>query len=275
MSARQIGQDIKRLQTELEAQNEEGNNNIAKLRDEIIQLKRTIDDCSNELSRYDLENYTKDVMSLLKLVQDKEKRLRSSNDGIKKKTFRFKRKSKDVNMKGKAAMTAINSLTTRTTHEKIAISSNVTILQNLESCEVYTTPVNDGDNVDLTKVSGSITLSQVNNSHVDLCNIPFSSGNIFLTDCTHTTIRIVVPPKDKVQLRLHNLTDCKICISLKQPFTVAGEKQTVIIENIKHCIFDLKYKSSIDIQNFSHINGDSDDKEDYLFADIDLNNDNL
>lgn len=281
MGGRQIGKEIRRLQNELISLFDNINaNDISKLRDEIIQLKRTMADGSNEFSSYDLEHYNKDIMGLLKQIQEKEKNLKALDDGNKKK-FQFERKVKNVNMKGKSIMTAVNSLTTKTIDENIVISNNVTILQNLESCQVSTSlPENDANNGDskLKKMSGSITISQVEKSCIELIDIPFDIGNIFITDCIQTSIQMAVPPNDKIQVRLHNLSNCSISIYVKQSsLSLSGtesEKQTVIIENIKDCIFDTKSKSVIDIQNFSHINGDSDDKKDYTFASIGLNNSN-
>lgn len=279
MFGKDIGKEIRRLQGELASQADYSNiDNITKLRDEIIQLKRTITDISNELSAYDLERYNKDIMGLLKLIQEKEKTLRASSNGNKMK-FHFERKPKGAHMKGKNIMTSVNSLTTKTIDEKIIISKNVTILQNLESCQVFTNlPQNDAniDDHKLKNLSGSITLSQVGKTCIDLANIPFNNGNIFITDCTHTNIRMVVPPKDSIQIRLHNLSNCNIGIYINHSITPSSstesEKQTVIIENIKDCIFDMNSKSVIDIHNFSHINGDSDDKKDYTFANTDLSN---
>lgn len=273
MNANRIRLEIKRLQNEVEvigtsSDGKKDYNGITQLRDEIIQLKQDINQVSNELSRYDLERYSEQIKSLLIIVQ---KRILSYNDPSNsgnRKNMHLKRKpgfSNVINNRKSLSMTILNSITAKTVNKKIVLSDNVSILQNLENCQICSS----SQKCNVSKhISGSITMSQVNESHIILLNLPFTKGNIFITDCINSIIIIQVPSKGKVQLRLHNLLDCKIKISLKEPITSEIDKQTVVIENIKNCLFDLASKSILTIENFSNINQINEKPKDYFFAEF-------
>lgn len=273
MNANRIRLEIKRLQNEVEvigtsSDGKKDYNGITQLRDEIIQLKQDINQVSNELSRYDLERYSEQIKSLLIIVQ---KRILSYNDPSNsgnRKNMHLKRKpgfSNVINNRKSSSMTILNSITAKTVNKKIVLSDNVSILQNLENCQICSSSQKCNVSKD---ISGSITMSQVNESHIILLNLPFTKGNIFITDCINSIIIIQVPSKGKVQLRLHNLLDCKIKISLKEPITSEIDKQTVVIENIKNCLFDLASKSILTIENFSNINQINEKPKDYFFAEF-------
>lgn len=276
MSGNRIRLEIKRLQNEVEllgvSENGERNyNDITRLRDEIVQLKQDINQTANELSRYDLEHFSENIRSLLNIVQKQILILNDQSNSSNRKILHLKRKPKfsDVINNGKlSSMTTINSITIKTVNEKIVISDNVSILQNLEECQISSSSekCNDLRN----DISGSLTFSQVNKTRIILLDLPFTKGNIFITDCVDSIIIIQVPSKDAVQLRLHNLSDCKIKISLKEPMTSQIDKQTVVIENIKKCLFDLTSRSIITIKNFSNINQMNKEDKDYFFGEFDF-----
>lgn len=276
MDRNKIKVEIKRLQNKVDSisrleDDKKDSNDITKIRDEIIKLKQDINQVSNGLTSYDLEHYTEDIRSLLKIVQKQMLVFTDHSKRNDRKIFHLKRKPRFGNVlndkKTSSGFTTLNSITTKTVNEKVVISDNVTILQNLENCQISVNSKKYDNSKDLP---GAITLSQVNKSRIVLTDLPFTQGNIFIADCIDSIIIVQVPPKDTIQLRLHNLVDCKIKIFWKEPIISEIDKQTVIVENIKNCLFDLRSKSFVNIQNFSNINQSLEEDTDYQFGEFDF-----
>lgn len=273
MNGNRIRLEIKRLQNEVEfiggSENDKTDREaFIRLRDEIIRLKQKINQMSNELSRYDLEHYSKDIRSLLKIVQKQMLTFNDQPNNNKKKILYLKRKPKFcdvINNRKLSNMTPLNSITTKTVNEKVIVSDNVSILQNLKHCQISSSSIRCNDSKD---ISGFLTLSQISETRIVLLDLPFTKGNIFITDCINCIMIIQVPPKDTVQLRLHNLLNCKIKISLKEPITSKPDKQTVVIENIKDCLFDITSKSIMTIENFGNIDQRNKEDKDYFFGEF-------
>lgn len=234
---------------------------LQRFREEIIDLKRQIDDASQELSSYDLEHYTKNIRALLKTVTSQIQQIDKSSDP--KRKFQFQRKPRRFANTSISQDLDVTSSTVQIENKDIEIIQNISILQNLKICKVYTTKQ------EKNAVSGSIALSHVDDSFIKLDNIPFDTGNVFITDCSNCIIIIKVPAEDKIQLRLHNLFRCKIHIGPVDG-TPSHLQQMVIIEGLQECTFDINSEPQILIRNFSQLNDNSKDSNAYIFANIDI-----
>ncbi|QLQ81374.1 hypothetical protein HG537_0F01350 [Torulaspora globosa] len=132
------------------------------------------------------------------------------------------------------------SITTRV-GELITIKSSTASYENLNKCILIT----EMDTV--PSQSGSLILRNIKNSTVKLEPPPFSSGSILITDCDELLIICSTPPNNAVQVRLHNLSNCKLLI---QPID-STTKQVIVLENCSDCIFHKSTEHLLNLQNFS------------------------
>ena len=193
----------------------------------------------------------------------------SSKDAIPNR-FRFqkklsvKNKRSTVNASDTPLHTTKETILTRV-EELITITSPTASYENLNKCTLMT-------EADATRhKSGSLILRNINNGTVKLEPAPFSAGSILITDCENLFITCSTPLKNAIQVRLHNLSNCKILIRPLGSTT----KQIVVLENCFDCIFHKDTEDLLDLQNFSAIamrgNNDTVEETDaYRFEPFDI-----
>ncbi|QLL31022.1 hypothetical protein HG536_0A08370 [Torulaspora globosa] len=225
------------------------------------QLKKTCNELfkrlhgiASQLPPYDRERFHSKVDSLLDTISARE----SSKDATRN-SFRFQKKPSVKNKK--ATMNAadmpfhtkIETMATRV-GELITIKSSTASYENLNKCTLISEVDAAGHQ------SGSLILRNINNSTVKLEPAPFSSGSILITDCENLLITCSTPPKNAIQMRLHNLSNCKLLI---RPLDSAT-KQVIVLENCFDCIFHKTTEHLLNLQNFSALalRGKDDNVED-------------
>lgn len=138
--------------------------------------------------------------------------------------------------------------------------------ENMNNCTLVTENTPFGQ-------SGSLILYNVNNSLVKLDPTPFATGSIFITDCDNLTISFTTPPQNAVQVRLRNLSNCRLLVRPDH----SSSEQVVVLEHCTNCIFHKATEHQLKLQNFSALrldgadhNGGPEDTKDYRFEPFDL-----
>lgn len=123
--------------------------------------------------------------------------------------------------------------------------NNVNSLDGLHRC-VVTTPETTPHP---TIKNGSISIGFCDDS-VFVVTVPFDNGSIFVTDCKRCVLLFKIPLGDAVQIRLHNLEECKIQID-DNGLEDTTKTQTIVIEECAKCSFHAKNPELFSIRNFS------------------------
>lgn len=237
------------------------------LKAKINDLYVYLNGISHSLPPYDIERYFSDIDKLLKQVNIKE----STQGTTQRKVFQFHKHSKIRNKipqqrnpeatfidEGKAVMTPATRV-----GEVINLSEPTAFYENLDHCTLNSTIQT------IVHHTGSLTLQHINKTIVNLAAIPFVNGSIFITDCSDSIILCKTPPNSTVQIRLHNLLNCRLLIRS----TDEHSSQTVILENCQKCIFHETCEPYLKVQDFSNLsllNTDLKSTGGYRFEDFDI-----
>lgn len=237
------------------------------LRAKINELHKCLNRISHSLPPYDIERYFAEIDKLLKQVNSKE----STQKATEPKLFRFHKHSKVKDRtppqrypeatlvdEGKTVMTGAKRV-----GEVLNLSESTAFYENLDCCTLNSTIQT------AVHETGSLTLQHINKTIVNLAAIPFVNGSIFITDCSDSIIICKTPPHSTVQIRLHNLLNCRLLIRPTDELS----SQTVILENCSKCIFHETCEPYVTIQDFSNLslaNTDLRCTGGYSFEDFDI-----
>lgn len=228
------------------------NEDCTSLKTDCNELFLKLTDSSPSLSPYDRKKYQTRVDSLLKLINTKE-----SLTAKKSKLFQFQRKPRSTKKTPITDKTALNPQqeTQITRDEHFVITKPAAVYQDLYRCQLTAkTEENTG-------VTGSLTLQNVNETIVKCQPLTFDSGSLFINNCEGSTIICDVPPHNAVQIRLHNLLNCRLLI---RP-TDATSRQVVVLENCSDCTFHKEAEQRLEIQNFTNLDLTDSGHEDYKY----------
>lgn len=221
------------------------------------ELFHILTDLSPSLSPYDKERCQSRVDFLLKQINTKES---SASKGSK--LFQFQRKprpSKKVVRTHNATQDNYQKAIT-TTNEQIVVTEPSAVYEDLNHCQVTTKKEHT------IEKAGSFILRKVNNTLVRCQPLAFETGSLFITDCERSSIVCDLPPHNAVQVRLHNLKNCKLFLLP----TDTTSKQVVILENCTNCIFHEDTKGRLEIKNFTSLNLTDDSPLDYKYESYDI-----
>lgn len=206
-------------------------------------MKRNLNSIAQDLPPYDLERHSSDIDQLLKTIDEK-----LSTANRKAKRFQFKRKPRSKATGGTDVHYEQDQSTLdipETCGKTLNIMNNTASFKNINNCKIRS-------QIELQNIatSGTLAFQNIKSSIINIKDLPFKGGSIFLTDCKNTNIYLNLPANDKVQIRLHNMQDCRIAIDCPKS---TDTKQTVVIENCLNCIFLKESQDYVHIQNFSNL----------------------
>lgn len=95
--------------------------------------------------------------------------------------------------------------------------------------------------------NGSLSLHRISETVINLQKFPFLDGSVFVSECQDSVIIFKLPVDGHLQIRLHNLKNCRLLFESQQ-------KQNVILESCKNCIFHSATQTHTVIQDFSDLN---------------------
>lgn len=216
------------------------------------ELFHILTDLSPNLSPYDKERCQSRVDFLLKQINTKES---SASRGSK--LFQFQRKPKPTKKVARThnATQHHYQKAITTTNEQIVVTEPTAVYEDLDHCQVTTKREHT------IKNAGSFILRKVNNTLIRCQPLVFETGSLFITDCESSSIVCDLPPHNAVQVRLHNLKNCKLFLLP----TDNTSKQVVILENCTNCIFHEDTKGRLEIKNFTSLNLTEDSPLDYKY----------
>ncbi|AMD21417.1 HER138Wp [Eremothecium sinecaudum] len=240
-------------------------NDIQQVKDTIIGVSRELSDISGLLSSYDRERYSNRIDELLKATN--ANRIGNSTTSVAGRRFKFKSKPASVqklpalqNELFKNKITIDEEVpcspTKLTENEDIVLDLKQSHYSHLKNCRVTVR-----ESVAFPS-SFALSISHADTSDISLKPIPFNQGSIFIEHCENCTIFIICPSKSNIQIRLHHLKSCKLCIYKEGQ----GTSQTVVIEECASCIFDESCNEKVTIQNFSNLGFTSTGKQSYAFS---------
>lgn len=193
------------------------------------------------LSPFDKERYYSQVDRLLKQINEQS----SLKDSKGTKMFQFQKKPK---LKERASSVIKNiqdeKKSCAVSNEDVKVKDSTAIYENLNHCTLTTA-------ADMrSSSSGSFILRNATKTLVCLKPPNFQTGSIFISDCANSIILCDTAPNNGIQIRLHNLTDCKLWICP----TDSSSKQIVVLENCSKCVFHKSTKERVEIHDFSDLN---------------------
>lgn len=215
------------------------------LKAEILYMSQMVGGISDSLPNYDLQRYSSAIDQLLKKVNTKANAV-STKQGQKR--FQFKKKpeirsknAQDTNLQQTALPVAD---TQYICGQDFELDGSRNIFENLRDCTIsskVSTP---------NLPSSSLQLRNLHSCVVSLDKLPFRHGSIFVENCEACVLILVLDQQDDVQIRLHSLSNCRLYIKLNGH---SDQKQDVVIENCKGCIFHEDTVEKLLIQDFSHL----------------------
>lgn len=221
---------------------------FTRVEQKIAEANTELNELSYSLPPYELRLFSSELDSLLKESGEVKA---SKTKGTRKRRFKFtKRSERAERLPTTDFQTSISDKEPEVqpiVSEKIIIEQEqIQNFKNLYKCilESKQKPY------EMPYASGSLSMENIQESTIELPHMPFLNGSIFMTDISNTLIRILLPQNSSIQIRLHNIKDCKLYI-MKMPKSV--DKQTIVIENCKGCIFHADTEAAINIQNFCNL----------------------
>ncbi|AET37899.1 GTPase-activating protein CIN2 Ecym_2147 [Eremothecium cymbalariae DBVPG len=237
---------------------------IEGIREDITRLSWEVKEVADQLSSYDKEKYTGRIDLLLKGAKSLQAKVNTERT---RKRFQFRRKpkntdklldygSKNVETPGETALASSNTCYTGNapllSDQNATITNNVCIIldgktshyTNFRNCRLLA-------NEDTPFMSSfALTMQHFEFSVIHFDPIPFQQGSIFVENCTNCTIFLNCTVGSNIQIRLHALTACRLYVNHANDH---GQRQNVILEQCKACVFDQSVKDSLTIQDFSNL----------------------
>ncbi|CCH62102.1 hypothetical protein TBLA_0G01580 [Henningerozyma blattae CBS 6284] len=256
-----IDRQIELINAELETADP---NSCEDLKEKITNIQIKLNQKVEEISKYDVERYSHTIN---KLTTKLYSRNNTNNSTLNKpKKFQFNRnRNKD------AIQTEIQDSSDKVFNEAnntnilarqtIRMDNKLATVSNLEYCTIMV------DSNYSKKPTGSITFSNIKKSIIYSRDILFESGSIFFNDCKECIILLELSSKNRTQLRLHNLIGCKI-------YFKSNDKQTIIIEDCKNCVFHNDTEGHLDVKDFNNLGLSIDDLafKNYDFEEFEIEN---
>ncbi|CCF58708.1 hypothetical protein KAFR_0F01120 [Kazachstania africana CBS 2517] len=249
-----VSTDFNKRKKELQYKLDAATTNYEELREEVIQLKRYFNEVSADMTPYDMKHSHSEIEKLLKDVNAKL----STQHTVKRK-FKFNFSSKGKNTKFEALSPPVPVASTpKIVDQDLLITNPIQTFENLSNCTVTR-----GKEI-ASSQNGQLAFKGLHKSVVVVSPLPFVNGSVFITDCTESVIIINLPPASTIQIRLHNLGNCKLSIVKQEDM----EPQTVVVENLTKCTFDEVSRNKLTIRNFSQLGSGQVESEAYRFATI-------
>lgn len=225
---------------------------------------------ANDIPLYDAERYASAIDSLLKglnsrTAQDtyssKKQFSFKNKTSLRKPLQNFKNISIDSTVKSiEKAECDIQSIV----DQELILDHHTLTYGHLKNCTLSSPPV-----LDNISPTGSLTLEDIKESVINITQLPYQTGSLFINDCINSVVIIRVPIDNHVQLRIHSLINCKIYIQ-SSTLLKCTSKQNVVIEKCRDCVFHTESKGYIIIQNFSNLGFNSNKTESYSFQPFDI-----
>lgn len=216
--------------------------NIGDIKGKVSGLREDLRKHAPDLSPYEHDLHNKHID---KLMHDVDSKLKLSD--TREKVFEFG-KAPISKLRSRSSSNAAASFENPIVdgqatflNQDLVLLDPTKVYKGLQNCTISSSDYNDPPK------SGSLTVQFIKDSVVSLRGLPFKNGSVFISDASNCVIILHLPNSDKVQVRLHNLYNCKISV-FSEDYLVAN--QTVVIENCKGCIFHQTCESHITIQNF-------------------------
>ncbi|CCD25450.1 GTPase-activating protein CIN2 NDAI_0F01310 [Naumovozyma dairenensis CBS 421] len=238
-----------------------------------IELNKIFNEISNDLPTYDMERYSSQLQSLLKVINSKN--ISNNTSSSNSRRFKFKKTSslrkKTAKVEEKTNNGELTSVDLNTSGKSIHLSVERTqAYKNLVNCIVVS-----GSNIipEDENVNGSLSFHNIDNTLINLQSIPFNNGSFFISNCKNSVILLATRTNNTIQVRLHELNNCKIYIQSAISGREGENKdQNVILENCSGIIFHERSKPYLEIQDFTNLNlnGSYTSNECYRFDDFDF-----
>lgn len=216
--------------------------NIGDIKGKVTGLREDLRKHAPDLSPYERDLHNKHID---KLMHDVDSKLKLSD--TREKVFEF----------GKAPISKLRSRSSSNAavsfenpivdgqatflNQDLVLLDPTKVFKGLQNCTISSSDYNDPPK------SGSLTVQFIKDSVITLRGLPFKNGSVFISDASNCVIILHLPASDKVQVRLHNLYNCKLSVFCEDCLLA---KQTVVIENCKDCVFHQTCESHLIIQNF-------------------------
>lgn len=223
---------------------------------------------SQNLSHFDQELYSSKIDLLLKKITTRE--LGDSSKDIRR--LRWKSRSQRIDKTAKLTSQSEHvdvgarddyheTKTTDSQNKTIEYDVSIQKYQSLDNCKLISSYQQ------VVAEFSTLLVENVKKSVLYLNILPFKQGSLLIEKCEDSKIIIVTPQGSNIQLRLHELVNCRLYIK-KQ---AEDEIQDVIIENCTNCIFHSSVKDLIKIHNFNHLDFQKKDTLDiYPYQEFDI-----
>lgn len=247
------------LQSEIET-----NDNLAEFIIKVNELHKYLIDISPGLSSHEKEKYGIDITNLVQQIADKER----LKEQVKPKIFQFKGKERTSD-DTRTPAGDVPVIEEEMLHNEITTGADIVLREpNCSFLDLSRCKVSSGPNPAPPTKAGSLTFHRIADTVINLQELPFQTGSIFISECQDSVVVFNVPTDGHLQVRLHNLRNCKLLISSQHP-------QTVIMEGCEKCCFHSSTQPNIVIRDFSNINLENDNTSTATscqFLDFDLLN---
>lgn len=240
-----MSQEFAKRKAELQKELEDGQGTYL-LQKHAHDLQHFLNQISSELAPHDLQKLSGDTEELLKSINDK-----ISN---RVENFQFKGKPKFRKRPAAAPLVVDEEAIPPVVEQDIILKQPTASYENLHRCFIA--------NYRFMAQTGSLALRRLFFCTVTLNESPFDEGSILMTDCRACSIQLHTGRR--IQIRLHNLQDCKLLIK-----TPEGLKQTIVMENCQNTIFHKSCEAWITVQEFDNLQLTEEKSTKYKFEAFD------